>query len=286
MCSSGGSGVSAAQQQANTNAQLLLSAAQAQAQLAEQQKEFAITTQQNQQTIDNTKAQEDAQQQQADQEAQVATNYATTRANEQTQATNEVNQAFAQFTPDYYKQYTQDYVDHYTPQVNQQFGAASNQTTYGLARSGNLQSQTAADQFGVLNDEKGQALDDINNQAIGATTQLQDNVLNAKSNLMGAATSDTTLGSPIAPTTADAATSQFNATAQALQNLQTTAGDTTTTLSATPVYSSLGTLFSGAASGVTSAVQGANTAAYGASFNAGLGGAANPTSASSGQVIG
>jgi hypothetical protein len=283
MCSGGGSGISAAQQQANTNAQLLLSAAQAQAQLVEQQREYDTTNAENQQAVANTQAQEQAQQAQADQTAQVASNYATTRANEQTTATNDVNQAFSQFTPAYYKQYTQDYVDHYTPQVNQQFGAASNQTTYGLARSGNLQSQTAADQFGVLNDEKGQALDDINNSAIGATTTLQNNVLNAKQNLTSAATSDTTLGSPIAPTTADAATAQFNATSQALSNLQNTAGDTATTLASQPTYSSLGSLFSGAASGVTSAVQGANTAAYGAAFNTGLAGASS-LNASSGQV--
>jgi hypothetical protein len=285
MCSSGSSGVSAAQQQANTNAQLLLSAAQAQSQLVEQQREFSVTTAQNAQTIANTQSQEAAQQQQANTEAAVATNYATTRAGEQTTATNDVNSAFSQFTPAYYAQYTQDYVNNYTPQVNQQYGAAQNQTTYGLARSGNLQSQTAADQYGVLSDEKGQALDDINNAAIGATTTLQNNVLSAKQNLMGTATSDTTLGSPIAPTTADAATSQFNATANALSSLQNTSADTATTLSAAPVYSSLGSLFGSAASSAGAAATGANSAAYAANFNAGMAGASSPT-ASAGSTSG
>ena len=283
MCISGGSSSapSASQQAAIQQQQIVAQAQTSAAQLAEQQREFAITSAQNQQSINNTKALQEENQDQVNEQAAVTNTYDTTRSNEEDTATNDVNGAFAQFTPAYYKQYTQDYVDHYTPQVDQQFDTASQDTSYGLARTGNTQSQTAASQFGALDTQKQDALDDINNQAIGATTTLQNSVLGAKSNLMSAATSDATLGSPVAPGSIDAATAAFNATSDALSGLKTDAGNTVATLGAVPTYSSLGNLFGTAASAAASANTGNNLYGYAQASSAG---ASNPTGSSSATV--
>lgn len=284
MCtgSSGSSDNSA--QTALAQQQLVMSAQQSAAQLAEQQREFNVTQQQSAQSLANTQALQAQNQAQVDQQAQLTDTFDTGRAAEQASATKSVNDAFSQFTPDYYKQYAQAYTDHYDPQVEQQFGLASNQTDYGLARSGNLQSQTAADQFGQLAQQKGTALDDINNAAVGAATTLQSNVNASKQNLLGQATSDSTLGSPVTPGSADAITAQFNNTSQNLSNLANSAGDTVTTLGAQPSYSSLGSLFGSAASGATAASNGNNQYLYGQAYNSGAASAANPTTASSGAV--
>jgi hypothetical protein len=283
MCMSGGGGgggmtsLYIAQQQQQQQQQL------ADQQLAEQQREFGIQQTQNEQTLENTKALQAKQQAQVDEQAALTKQYETGRASEADQAAKTVNDAFAQFTPDYYTKYTQDYVDHYDPQVNKQADVASNATLFGLARSGNLQSQTAASQVQQNSEARGQALADVNNSAIAATTAQKTNILNAKQSLMSQATSDATLGSPITPGSADAITANFNDTSNALQRITNSAGDTITALSATPQYTSLGNLFGAAASGAGAAIQGNNAYAFGQGFSNAVG-ASNPTSGRSGRV--
>jgi hypothetical protein len=252
-------------------------------QLAEQKREFDIQQQQSATTLANTKALQDEQQRQIDEQAALTKTWQTGRAAEQDQATKTVNDAFAQFTPDYYNKFTSDYVSHYQPQVQKQADLASNATLFGLARSGNLQSQTAANQIQQRAEDFGTAMSDVNNSAIGATTAQRTNVLNAKQGLMAQATSDATLGSPITPGSADAITANFNNTSNALQRITNQSGDTVTTLAATPQYASLGNLFGAAASGVGAAIQGQNAFQYGQGFSNALN-ASNPTSASSGRV--
>jgi hypothetical protein len=265
--------------------QMAQAAKQSAASLAEQQREFDINQQQSNTALANTQALQAQNQAQVDQQAALTKTWETGRAAEQDASVNSVNDAFASFTPDYYKQFTKAYTDHYQPLIDQQFGAASNQTQYGLAREGNLNSQTAADQNAQLQVQKGTAEADLNNQAVGATTALQTNVINAKNNLMSQATSDATLGSPITPGSADAISADFNNTTAALAGLKIGAGDTVTALQATPQYSSLGTLF-GTAAGTAGAAISGNTAYNNyQAFNSGAGaGAANATSSSSGIV--
>ena len=270
------------QQQQQVDAQ-----AQSDAQLAEQKREFDITQKQQADTLANTKALQAQNQASVDQQAALTKTWETGRAAEQAAAAKSVNDAFASFTPEYYKSFTDAYAGHYQPQIENQFGTASNNTNFGLARTGNLDSQTAADQFMNLNKEKGQAEADVNNQAISATTALKTNVTNAKNNLMSQATSDATLGSPITPGSADAITANFNNTSAALANLKIGAGDAATSLEAPPVYSSLGSVFGNLANTASSAVAG-NTAynnyqAFNQTAGAGAG-AANPTTTSSSTV--
>jgi hypothetical protein len=281
----GGSSSDTSQQDAIQQQQIQEQADASAAQLAQQQQEFNEQSAQAAQTLANTQAQEAQQQAEADQTAALTTQFDTGREQEQATATGDIDSAFAAFTPAYYNSYTQAYEDHYQPQVQQQYDTAENQTTYGLARSGNLQSQTAANQYQSLNQQEGTALDDIDNQAVGATATLEGNVASAQQNLINEATSDATLGSPVVPNSADAISSQFNTTSSAINDLNNTAGDTVNTLQATPVYSSLGSLFGAAASGAAAAQTGANNYALASAYNTGSTvGASNPTSSSSGVV--
>lgn len=273
----GGSSIVIAQAQMAQQQQL------ADQQLAEQQREFDVQQAQSNQTLANTKALQDKQQQQIDEQAALTNQWETGRAAETAKATGSINDAFAQFTPEYYQKYTKDYADHYIPLVNKQADLASNATAFGLARSGNLQSQTAANQISQNSEARGQALSDVNNAAIAATTGQRTNVINAKQALMSQATSDATLGSPITPGSADAITANFNNTASALQRITNQAGDTITTLSATPQFTSLGNLFGAAASGANAALSGNNAYQFGQSFNSQLN-AANPTGGGSSHV--
>ena len=272
MCSSSGSSGPSPADISLQEQQMAAAQNQSDAAIAEQQREFNVNQQEQATTLANTQALQAQNQAAADQQAALTNTWETGRAAEQQTATNDVTGAFAAFTPDYYKSFTDAYVNHYQPQIDQQFGTASNQTDFGLARTGNLDSQTAADQFASLNEQKGTAEADMNNQAIGATNTLETNVTNAENNLMSQATSDATLGSPITPGSADAVTADFNNTAQALNNLSTTAGDTVSSLPAAPTYSSLGSLFSTAASTGSAAVSGNNAYTNYQAFNAALGG--------------
>jgi hypothetical protein len=282
MCVGGGGGGGASPDQvALQKAQI---AAQKQASddaLAEQKREFDATAAQNAQALADAKALTDKNQAAADLAAANTKTWETGRAANAARATQTVNDAFAQFTPEYYAKFTKNYTDHYNPQIDQQYAGASNNTVFGLARSGNLQSQTAADQIATNATENAQAHADINDRAIGATTGLRNNVEGAKANLMQVATSGATLGSPITPGSADAISANFNNTAQAISNLHNTAGDTVTTLNATPAYSSLGSLFGAAASGVGAAVNGNNTFNLAQAYQQGL---ANNPNGSSGRV--
>lgn len=284
MCG-GGSSDNGAQLQLQ-QAQMVQQADLSAKQLAEQQREFDAQQQQNDATLANTKALQDKNKAQIDQQAMTADVFAHERAQAQSTATKTVNDAFAQFTPEYYAKYTKDYTDHYAPQVEQQFGQASNQTVFGLARNGDLDSSTAAEQFGELNQEHGQALADVDNAAIGATQTLRNNVLGAKQNLMSQATSDATIGSPVVPGSIDAVQANFNNVSNNLSQIGRTAGDTITTLQATPSYSSLGSLFGSAAGAVGAGVQGNTNYSYGQAFNAGAASAANPTTTASAKVSG
>jgi hypothetical protein len=261
--------------------QITAQAQQSAAMLAEQQREFGIQQDQNTKALANTAALQAKQQAAVDQQAALTKTWQTGRAQAQADATGTIDDAFGQFTPEYYKNFTKAYQDNYDPQIQRQADVANNNTTFGLARTGNLQSQTAADQWGNVATTKGLAETDVNNRAIAATTAQENAVANAKANLTSKATSDATLGSPITPGSADAISANFNNTSAALQAIRATAGDATTTLAATPTYSSLGSLFGGLATAGTSAVQGNNYYNNAMAYQNGFtGGAASPSTSS------
>ncbi len=284
MCTGGGGGGGNQYQQILMQQQQMVAQKQASdAALAEQQREFDISQSNRAQDIQSQQAQQAQVQQQADTQANLTQQWQTGRAQEAGQATDAVNKAFAQFTPDYYQKYAQAYTGNYDPEVERQYGVAKQNLLFGLARQGIGQSQSAATQQGLLEQERGRNISDVANRAQDAATALQGQVVGAKQNLLNTALSDQTLGSPIAPGSADAITAQFDQTSKALSQVTSQAGDVVNTLAAPPSYSALGNLFGSAASGVASYVAGDQLAAYNASSPSAT--ASSPTSSGHARVV-
>jgi hypothetical protein len=283
--SGGGGGSNAMQQQLQVNLATAQMAQQQQLtdqQLGEQRREFDVQQEQAATSLANERELQAVQQGQVADQAALTREWQLGRSKNQKEATDAINAAFANFNPDYYNKFTQDYTAHYQPEIERQFGTAQNNLTFGLARTGNLASQTAADQYRDLTTEKGLAQADLANRAIGAQTDLQNRVTSSRQQLMSQALSDATLGSPITPGSADAITAQYNNTSSALAQIRNTAGDVVTTLSAVPQYSSLGSLFGNLAQSATSAFQGAQNYAINNAFQNAL--ASNPTRSGSGRT--
>jgi hypothetical protein len=284
MCIGGGSSSNTAEQTYLTEQQMEQSAAASAASLAEQQREFDISEQNRQTDLTSTAEQEAKTQALTDQQAALTEQWQTGRSAEANQATSDISNAFAKFTPDYYNQYAQQYEQAYDPEVERQYGVAKQNLGYGLARTGNEQSQTAATQQALLAQEKGRNLTDVANKAVDAANTLQSNVEQSKSSLLSTALSDATLGSPVTPGSADAITSEFNTAANTLTQIKQNAGDVVNTLSAVPTYNALGNLFGSAASGVASYVSGSQTGLFNQGYGASSPTASSPSSSSSYRV--
>lgn len=280
----GGGGEQAFYQMQLQQMQMVQSAQASAASLAEQQREFD-TSQQNRATdIASQQELQNKVQAQADQAAALTEQWQTGRSAEAQQATQNISDAFAQFTPEYYQNYAAAYRGNYDPEIERQYGVAKQNLGYGLARQGITQSQSAATQEGLLAQEKGRNEADIANKSVDAAAQLQGQVAGAKQGLLNTALSDQTLGSPVVPGSADAITSAFNTTSAALGQIKQSALDTTQALSAVPSYNALGNLFGSAASGVANYVGGNQ---YYQAYGGGSGpSASSPSSSSNYRVTG
>ena len=286
MCTGGSSSSSSneAYQYQLSEQQMQQSAAASAASLAEQQREFDISQTNRATDLASSQALQDQTQAQADQAAALTEQWQQGRSAEAQSATQSINDAFSQFTPDYYKNYATAYEQNYDPEIERQYGVAKQSLDYGLARQGITQSQSAATQQGLLAQEKGRNEADIANKAQDASASLESQVATAKQNLLNTALSDQTLGSPVTPGSADAITSAFNTTSEALNTIKSTAADTQSALSAVPNYSALGSVFGTAASGVANYVSGSQY--YNAYGSGGSASASSPSSSSSYRVTG
>lgn len=286
MCFSGGGG-------GNQNIQIMIAQEQQRqaaetsaAALAEQQREFDVSQQNRAADLAAQQEQQAKQQAQIDQQAALTQQYQTRRTQEAGEARDAITSAFAQFTPEYYSGYVNTYKNLYQPEIQRQYELAQKNLGFGLARQGITQSQSAATQARLLAEQKGRNEAELGNKAIDASTALQQNVENAKGNLLQTALSDQTLGSPITPGSADAVSAAFDQTSRALSQIRTNAGDVVNTLNAPPTYNALGNLFSNVASGVGSYVLGNQYYnAYGGPPSGGPSSSA-PTSSSSYRTVG
>lgn len=137
--------------------------------------------------------------------------------------TGAINSTFdKQFDPAFFDRIKQSYLDYENPQLDKQYGDAQKQLTYSLARSGNLDSSTRADQTADLAGAYRANQQTLANNAQTAAQTARSNVESSRQSLIQALNS-----------TGDA-TGAANAAATAAQGLSTPMS-----------YSPLGDMFGG-----------------------------------------
>ncbi|MDM9629771.1 hypothetical protein QTL95_28205 [Rhizobium sp. S152] len=99
--------------------------------------------------------------------------------------TTKVNSIFdGQFTPDYFDKQQQNFLDYASPQLEDQFGNASKELTFALTRAGLLDSSARAEKEADLQKTYDLNKQQIADQALSYKTQAQNNVEDARSNLI------------------------------------------------------------------------------------------------------
>ena len=242
----------------------------AQQQIADQQQTF------NQQQADSQKAQYDQQVQQAQDQATRQSEYDTGRSNLLAQGTQQVNDAFSQFSPDYFNQYAKDYMSKAQDDITYQQNIAEKNLGFQLARQGISSSQAGVNQQGLIDESSGRATAEQTANAQAAENTLQGNVAAAKQNLLGQVTSSESIGSPIAGSTEQDVNAALNTQKSAISGVTSQAGDVTSSLAGVPTVSPLSNIFAnvlGSAGSYLGGLQ-ANTAlgAYKAAASGGLAG--------------
>jgi hypothetical protein len=102
-------------------------------------------------------------------------------------ATKQINQSFAGYTPDWYQQQTSKFESAQMPQLQEQLGQTQKQLGFQLAGQG-LGDSSAAKQLGEsLSTEYGKQQQNVAQQALAQTQGLQRNIEQARSNLIGEA---------------------------------------------------------------------------------------------------
>jgi len=135
--------------------------------------------------------------------------------------TEEINKVFdGNFTDDFFGDRRGSFVEFARPQVDEQFGDATEQLTYQLARNGTLNSSIAGDQTADLNRQYDIQLQDITDQARQYESTARTAVEDARANLIAT----------------------LNATGDA-EGAANAALARSTALSSTPAYSPVGQLF-------------------------------------------
>lgn len=238
-----------------------------QQQIADQQQQQAQAALTYQQQQDAQRAAE------AQQQATLQQQYDTSRNQLAQQANDWVNQTFGQYDDKYFQKFAQDYQNALTPEVDRQYGTAKGNLLFGLARGGQLNSQTHADQQGLLDQARGRAYSDIATQATQASQNLQQQVGQARSSLLGQILSTGALGQPVAPGTIDEVNANIDQTNRAINQIQVSGQDQLAKIGQLPTASSLGNVFGSLATTAGNAVSGANYYSIGGAGGYGSAGA-------------
>jgi hypothetical protein len=99
------------------------------------------------------------------------------------QGMDSIDKTFAPFNDQYYADFEKKNLALATPDIAKQKQDATNQTLYGLARSGNLDSSTAAKQYGDIENRNTQAIQQASDTAHNAAQGLRSDVEAERSNL-------------------------------------------------------------------------------------------------------
>jgi hypothetical protein len=247
---------------------------QAQKDIAAQQQTF--NEQQFQAQQDQYAQQQKQVQEQADRQSQYDTGRAATLAD----STNQINQAFSRFSPDYFKGYASDYLAKAQDQIDYQRRQATKDLGFQLARQGISSSQAGINQTGLIDETAGRATAEQTDAAQQAAAGLQTDVANARQNLGTQVVNAESIGSPIAGSTIEDVNSALQTQRNAVSGVATTAGDVASSLQAVPTVNTLGSLFSGVLGAGGNFLGGVQSGQILGKLNAGLSGT-NPSGGSS-----
>lgn len=95
-----------------------------------------------------------------------------------------IDETFSQFDTPFYEALSKSYVDFARPQLDEQIEDAREQTTFALARSGNLDSSTRVDQFADLDKRYGTALQGLYDEGRQYGTDARGSVESARADLV------------------------------------------------------------------------------------------------------
>jgi hypothetical protein len=212
---------------------------QAQAAIAQQQQQL------NERQFEAQQQQYTQQQSQVDEQARRQADYDTGRAQLLGEGTQQINNAFARFSPDYFNQYARDYMAKAQDQIDYQQRQAQKDLGFALARQGLGVSQAGINQQGLLQETAGRATAEQTANAQQAAANLQANVAGAKQNLQTQLTAAESIGSPIAGSSPEAVNQALQTQRSAISGVTNAAGDVTSSLSAVPTVNTLSNIFSG-----------------------------------------
>lgn len=99
--------------------------------------------------------------------------------------TDQVNRAFAGYTPEFYNRLQQNYLQSAMPEVANQYKASRDSLTYGLANSGLLRSSAAENLGSSLEQQLASNQRAVANQSIDAAQGLRRQVEQQKTQLLG-----------------------------------------------------------------------------------------------------
>lgn len=248
-------------QQDIENQNVALQTAIANQQEEQAQESLAYTEYQNAQSEAEAQAQADLQSQ-----------YDTSRNQLAQQASDWIDQTFGQYDQNYYNQYAQNYMNALTPEVDRQYGTAQGSMLFGLARQGQLNSQTHADQQGILDETRGRAYSDIATEATQAAQNLQQQIGQQKDSLLSQILSTGALGQPTSPGSIDDVNSSIDTTNRAINQIQTSAQDQLAKYGQLPTSSSLGNIFGSLSTAASNYTSGLNAYTIGSTGGYGSGG--------------
>lgn len=102
-----------------------------------------------------------------------------------TQGTQNINRAFAGFTPQFYQGRVKAYENFAMPQLSQQYQVNKNQVGFNLANRGIFGGSAANKQYGDLNTAMAQAQQGIADQGLAQANALQQQVEQQRNQLLG-----------------------------------------------------------------------------------------------------
>ena len=218
----------------------------AQRDIANQQDAF------NKQQLEYQQQQQALAQKQAQDQADRQSAYDTGRAANLAQGTQAINDAFGQFSDDYFKKYASDYMSQVGDQVGYQKDLATKANSFDMARAGLTDSQANANQLGLLEETAGRTMADETQTAQDQANTLRSSIAGEKNSLLGQVTASESIGSPIAGNTMDDVNAALQTQKSAISGIGTNAGDLAASTQGVPKVSTLGDIFGGVLSGTGS----------------------------------